>query len=144
MAKEKESKKRTKGTAGYNRKNSEDFLEKNRTKPGVIQTPSGLQYLILDDIAEKKPSIENRVVVQQRISLIDGTIIDNTYKKNNPAEFAMQEAIQGYREGLQLMGCGSRYRLFIPPQLAWGKRGAGSRIGPWSVLIIDVRLEEIL
>ena len=74
----------------------------------------------------KKPTPDDTVQVQQRIALIDGTVIADDYKKSNISEFTLQEAIEGYREGLQLMKTGARYRFFIPPDLAWGKRGAGN------------------
>jgi FKBP-type peptidyl-prolyl cis-trans isomerase len=133
-----------KGSSGYNRKNSDDFLEKNRNKPGVQHTESGLQYMVIDQQDGDKPTEEDRVLVHQRITLIDGSVIDDTYKKNEPVEFSMAEAIPGYREGLRMMSLGSRYRFFIPSDLAWGKRGAGDKIGPNAVLIIDARLIEIL
>lgn len=84
------------------------------------------------------------VEVHQRISLIDGTLIDDTYKTGETAEFSVNEALEGYREGLLLMGVGGRTRFFIPPDLAWGKKGSGKRIGPNAVLIIDARLVRIL
>jgi FKBP-type peptidyl-prolyl cis-trans isomerase FkpA len=145
MPREKRNKK-SKGSAGFNRKNSEEFFNKNRNKPGVTETNSGLQYIVIDEVQgdKPKPGIEDSVTVHQRIALIDGSIIDDTYKKDNPVKFTMQEAIEGYREGLTIMGCGSRYRFFIPPDLAWGKRGAGTKIGPEATLIIDARLIEIM
>lgn len=143
MGRGKRKHKNTKGSAGYNKKNSEDFLVKNRQKPGVMETDSGLQYLVIEAGAGDKPCPEDTVVVQQRITLVDGTIIDDTYKTPNPAVFRMAEAIEGYREGLQMMTMGARYRFFIPSDLAWGKRGAGSRIGSNAALIIDARLVEI-
>jgi FKBP-type peptidyl-prolyl cis-trans isomerase FkpA len=143
MGRKRRPKKNTKGSSGFNRKNSADFLERNRHKPGVKVTDSGLQYLILDEGDGASPMVEDTVVVQQRISLVDGTVIDDTYKTPDPALFAMAEAIEGYREGLLMMQVGARYRLFIPSDLAWGKRGAGSRIGPYATLIIDTRLVEI-
>ncbi len=133
-----------KGSSGYNRKNSHDFLEKNRHKPDVMVTDSGLQYIIIDKQDGKRPHEDNVVCVHQRITLIDGSVIDDTYQKNEPLEFSMAEAIPGYREGLKMMSIGSRYRFVIPPDLAWGKRGAGDKIGPNAVLIIDARLIEIL
>jgi len=141
--KHKKKKKNTKGSAGFNKKNSTDFLAKNRNKPGVHETDSGLQYLVIEQGAGATAGLEDTVVVQQRITLVDGTIIDDTYKTPNPAVFSMAEAIEGYREGLQMMGVGARYRFFIPSDLAWGKRGAGSRIGSHAALIIDTRLLEI-
>jgi len=142
MAKERRGK-RKKGTTGFNRKNSETFLLKNRAKPEVIVLDSGLQYTIVDRGSGPQPGADDTVMVHQRISLIDGTLLDDTYKKNEPAVFTMKEAIEGYREGLFFMPQGSRFKFFIPPHLAWGKRGAGSKIGSESVLIIDCRLLEI-
>ena len=140
---DKGKKAKQKGTPGFNRKNSRLFLAKNRSKPGVAETSSGLQYLIRDETNGIHPTITDTVVVHQRIFLIDGTPIDDTYKKDEPAVFAMAEAIAGYQEGLLMMGIGSRFRFFIPHELAWGKRGAGSKIGPYATLIIDARLIEI-
>ena len=134
----------SKGSSGFNKKNSAEFLEKNRRKPGVITTNSGLQYIVLENSDETKPTINNTVTVHQRISLIDGTLIDDTYKRSDPLSFSMKEAIEGYREGLFLMGIGSRYRFYIPSELAWGKRGASNKIGPNSVLIIDARLIKVI
>ena len=109
----------------------------------MITTESGLQYTILEAVDGLRPTPENTVEVQQRISLIDGTMIDDTYHQPDPAVFTMREAIEGYREGLLLMGKGSRYKFFIPHELAWGRRGAGKKIGPYETLIIDARLLEI-
>lgn len=138
--KREQKKKSKKGSKGYNRKITEEFLLKNKKKDGIFVTDSGLQYEIVDDAEGLKPSVEHVVIVQQRIKLLDGTLIDDTYKQPDPAEFTMKEAIEGYREGLFMMSKGSRYRFFIPPELAWGERGAGNKIGPNSVLIIDARL----
>ena len=143
MGRGKHKKKNTKGSSGFNKKNSANFLAKNRKKPGVNETDSGLQYLIIDEGDGASPCAEDTVVVQQRIMLVDGTVIDDTYKTSDPAVFSMAEAIEGYREGLQIMQLGARYRFFIPSDLAWGKRGAGSRIGSHMALIIDARLLEI-
>ncbi len=134
---------RQKGTQGFNKKNSQIFLDKNRSKPGVVETDSGLQYIVIDTTGGVCPTLNDTIVVHQRISLIDRTIIDDTYKRDEPAVFTMAEALEGYREGLFLMGVGSRYRFFIPHELAWGKRGAGTKIGPYATLIIDARLVEI-
>lgn len=136
-------KRKTKGSKGFNRKNTEEFLSRNRTKPGVAETVSGLQYLVIEDAQGSRPTENSIVEVQQRISLVDGTIIADTYKQTEPARFTLAEAIEGYREGLLMMSRGARYRFFIPPDLGWGKRGAGNKIGPNAVLIIDARLISI-
>ncbi|MBF0430027.1 MAG: FKBP-type peptidyl-prolyl cis-trans isomerase [Fibrobacteria bacterium] len=139
----KSTSKKGKGSKGFNKKNTDDFLQKNKKKTGVCETKSGLQYEIIDDIKGTSPAPDDSVEVEQRISLIDGTIIDDSYKRPDTVSFSLTEAITGYREGLKMMGKGSRYKLFIPPDLAWGARGAGSKIGPFATLIIDVRLINI-
>lgn len=136
--------KRTKGSSGYNRKNTEDFLIRNRNKPGVVETESGLQYLSMEAGSEEFPSPDSIVEVHHRISLLDGTLIEDSYKTDEAVEFALTEALQGYREGLLLTGVGGRSRFFLPPELAWGKRGSGKRIGPNALLIIDARLLRVL
>ncbi len=138
-------KRQAKGSTGLNKKNATDFLDKNRHKPGVVETDSGLQYIIVDTAENpgKQPTLEDTVTVQQRISLLDGTIIEDTYQKPTPATFPMQEAIEGYQEGLGLMKAGDRFKFFIPSDLAWGKRGAGKQIGPYATLVIDARLIEV-
>ena len=133
-----------KGSSGYNRKNSDDFIDRNRNKQGVVETESGLQYVVIDEADGAQPTTDDIVLVHQRVTLVDSSVIDDTYKRNEPAEFSMQDAIPGYREGLLMMSAGSRYRFFIPSDLAWGKRGAGNKIGPHAVLIIDARLLEIM
>ncbi len=143
MARKNKSKKKGKGSSGFNRKNSDDFLGKNAKKQDVHTTPSGLQYLIVDQPEQTDNSHPDNlatVETHQRITLVDGTIVQDTYKKNETAIFKMAEAIEGYGEGLSMMVRGARYKFFIPSELAWGKRGAGSKIGPNAVLIVDCRL----
>lgn len=138
-----DKKQKGKGSSGYNRKNSDDFMERNRTKPGVVATETGLQFMIIDEKEGQKPTEDDVVRAHQRITLVDGSVVDDTYKRNEPVDFIIQEAIPGYREGLLKMSIGSRFRFFIPPDLAWGKRGAGDKIGPNAVLIIDARLIDV-
>ena len=137
-------KKQTKGSPGFNRKNTIDFLAKNSCKANVETTISGLEILEIEAGSDEFPTPEDSVEVHQRISLIDGTIIDDTYKTGETVQFSLEEAIPGYREGLLLTGVGGRSRFFVPPDLAWGKRGSGKRIGPNAVLIIDSRLIRII
>lgn len=141
--KKKKDKKTNKGSVGMNRKQSQEFLDKNRKKEGVLQTASGLQYLVREDAAGPKPTLDDEVTVNQRITLLDGTVIGDTYRRNEPDTFALGEAIEGLKEGLPLMSVGAKYRFFVPPELAWGKRGAGSKIPPYATLIFDIKLEEI-
>jgi len=134
------TKKKGKGGQGQNRKISEDFLEKNRKKDGVIETVSGLQYTITEDGDGLCPDDRSMVTVHQRITLIDGTIIRDTYKEVEPEEFDLTEGIDGLREGIPMMKKGARYKFFIPAELAWGRKGAGTKIGPNATLIFDIRL----
>ncbi len=131
---------RSRGSAGNNRKTGEDFLDKNRKKEDVVETDSGLQYIILEEGNGEQPDEKSVITVHQRCQLINGTIIEDTYKENKPSEVKMEELIKGYQEGVQLMKKGARYKFFIPSELAWGKNGSGSKIPPNSVLIFDVKL----
>jgi FKBP-type peptidyl-prolyl cis-trans isomerase FkpA len=132
--------KQSKGSAGNNRKRGEDFLAKNAKKDGIIETESGLQYLMIEEGSGERPDENARVTVHQRCMLVDGKIIEDTYRENEPSEVVMNELIEGYQEGLMLMQKGARYKFFIPYDLAWGKKGSGHKIPPFSVLIFDVRL----
>ena len=131
---------RSRGSAGNNRKTGEDFLAKNRKKEGVVETDSGLQYLVIEDGNGEKPDLNAIITVHQRCQLVNGTMIEDTYKENKPSEVKMSELIEGYQEAIQQMKKGSRYKLFISSELAWGKNGTGNKIPPFSVLIFDVKL----
>ncbi|MDA3894411.1 MAG: FKBP-type peptidyl-prolyl cis-trans isomerase [Salinivirgaceae bacterium] len=131
---------RSRGSAGNNRKTGEDFLEKNRKKEGVKVNASGLQYLIVEEGDGDRPDDRATITVHQRCQLVNGTLIEDTYRENEASEVKMEELIEGYQEGIQLMKKGSRYKFFIPSELAWGKNGTGSKIPPNSVLIFDVKL----
>ena len=137
----KESKKKNSGSAGQNKKRSYDFLEKNRKKEGIYETSSGLQYEIIKDASGAKPAKNSIVTVHQRAMLLGGKILDDTYRENKTMEFNLNEVIEGYKEGLMMMSTGSRYRFFVPPELGWGKKGSGGRIGPYAVVIFDVALQ---
>jgi FKBP-type peptidyl-prolyl cis-trans isomerase len=110
-----DKKARNRGSSGNNRKSAEEFLSKNRIKNGVIETPSGLQYQIVEEGDGEKPFAGCNVIVNQRCVLLNGKVIEDTYKNNEPDDVPMTELIDGYREGLMLMRRGSRYKLFIPP-----------------------------
>jgi len=136
-------KKLNKGSSGQNRKASEDYLEKYRQKDGVNETDSGLLYRMIETGDGLTPTMTDSVVVNQRISLVNGKVIADTYQAGMPDEFTMKEAIAGIQEGLQLMQEGGRCEFVVPSDLAWGKRGVGDKIGPNAVLIFDVRLMKI-
>jgi FKBP-type peptidyl-prolyl cis-trans isomerase len=119
------------------------FLAENATKPGIQQTPSGLQYLIEKPGEGKAPKASDTVKVNYRGTLLDGTEFDSSYKRNEPIEFPLNAVIRGWTEGLQLIKPGGKIRLFIPSNLAYGPRGAGGLIGPDETLIFDVELLEV-
>lgn len=133
-------KKKGKGSQGQNRKQSEDFFNKNRTRKGVIETSTGLQYIVREEGEGPSPIEQSTITVHQRITLLDGTIIRDTYKEPEPETFDLSEGIEGLKEGIPLMNTGAKYRFFVPPDLAWGKRGAGSKIGPYATLVFDIKL----
>ena len=114
-----------------NKRKSEAFLNGNKAKPGVVELPSGLQYRIIRAAGGKKPTDADTVECNYRGTLIDGTEFDSTYESGKPATFRVSEGvIPGWKEALKLMPVGSKWQFFIPPQLAYGERGAGRQIGP--------------
>jgi FKBP-type peptidyl-prolyl cis-trans isomerase len=139
----KAGKKSGRGGAGQNRAETDAFLKKNRQKPDVVETSSGLQYTVREEGTGKSPDEWSTVEVNQRILLVDGTVIKDTYHGIETDTFTLEEAIPGLKEGLPLMKEGGKTRFVVPPDLAWGKRGAGSKIGPNATLIFDIRLEKV-
>jgi FKBP-type peptidyl-prolyl cis-trans isomerase FklB len=120
------------------------FLEKNRENEEVVCLESGLQYQIITQGSGVKPQLSDQVKCHYHGTLIDGTIFDSSVRRNEPAVFPVSGVIAGWVEALQLMNTGSKWRLFIPPHLAYGENGAGGSIGPNSTLIFDVELLEIV
>jgi FKBP-type peptidyl-prolyl cis-trans isomerase len=127
-----------------NKAGGDAFLAENKNKPGVVSTESGLQYVILTEADGPKPKATDQVKVNYVGTLIDGTEFDSSIKRGQPATFPLNRVIKGWTEGLQLMSVGSKYRFFIPPNLAYGERGSGPKIGPNAALIFEVELLEIL
>jgi FKBP-type peptidyl-prolyl cis-trans isomerase FklB len=123
---------------------NEAFLAENKTKPGVIVTDDGLQYEVIKMGTGPKPTAQNTVKVHYVGTLIDGTEFDSSIKRNQPAQFQVTGVIPGWTEALQLMPVGSKFKLFIPQNLAYGARGAGDIIKPFSTLIFEVELLEIV
>lgn len=121
----------------------EAFLAENAQREGVVALPSGLQYEIIEDGKGASPKKSDTVTVHYRGTLIDGTEFDSSYKRGRPATFKLNRVIKGWTEGLQLMKEGGKRRLFIPSNLAYGKRGAGNLIGPGETLIFEVELIRI-
>lgn len=133
--------------AGEGKRNHEagqQFLAENRNKKDVQETASGLQFTILKTGDGELPSLTDQVKCHYHGTLIDGTIFDSSVERGQPAVFPVNGVIQGWVEALQLMPVGSKWRLFIPSELAYGDHGAGAAIGPNSTLIFDVELLEII
>lgn len=126
-----------------NLKQGEEFLASNKTKPGIVVLPSGLQYKVITMGSGPKPTAADTVVCDYRGTLINGKEFDSSYKRGQPASFPVGGVIKGWTEALQLMPVGSKWQLFIPPDLAYGSRGAGSDIAPNSTLIFEVELHSI-
>jgi FKBP-type peptidyl-prolyl cis-trans isomerase len=127
-----------------NLREGEAFLAENRTKDGVIETPSGLQYTVLVEGDGASPEASDSVTVHYEGRLLDGKVFDSSYERNEPATFALNRVIAGWTEGLQLMTVGSKYRFFIPAGLAYGARGFEPGIGPNATLVFDVELLAIV
>ncbi len=120
------------------------FLAENATQPGVKQTSSGLQYVIINPGEGRSPKATDSVKVNYRGTLLNGTEFDSSYKSNKPIEFPLNGVIKGWTEGLQLIKEGGKIKLFIPSNLAYGSRGAGGLIGPDETLIFEVELLKVL
>jgi FKBP-type peptidyl-prolyl cis-trans isomerase FklB len=121
----------------------EAFLTVNGKKEGVVTTASGLQYEVLTEGTGPKPSINDTVVTHYHGSLIDGTVFDSSVERGEPAQFPVNGVIQGWIEALQMMQVGSKWRLFIPSDLAYGDQGSGPIIGPGTTLLFEIELIEI-
>jgi FKBP-type peptidyl-prolyl cis-trans isomerase len=126
-----------------NKKVGDAFLADNKTKDGVVTLPSGLQYKILTAGTGPKPTAADKVTCNYRGTMIEGKEFDSSYKRGEPVTFSVGEVIKGWSEALQLMPVGSKWQLFVPPDLAYGAQGAGQQIGPNSTLIFEVELISI-
>ena len=126
--------------AGAAKADGEKFLAENAKREGVKVTESGLQYEILEPSLGQKPKATDTVRVHYEGTLIDGTVFDSSYKRGESISFPLNGVIKGWTEGLQLMSIGSKYKFFIPYQLAYGERGAGQSIPPYAALIFTVEL----
>lgn len=130
---------------GTNKADGEAFLARNRTAKGVVVTPSGLQYQVLRPSAGPQPKPGDRVRVNYRGTLLDGTVFDSSYDRGEPTEFGLDQVIPGWREGVALMPVGAKYRFWIPADLAYGAQGTpGGPVGPNATLVFDVELISIL
>ena len=121
------------------------FRKKNAEKEGVVETASGLQYEVITagDASGIPPTMNDTVVVHYQGTLIDGTVFDSSYQRNEPATFPLGGIVDGWKEALQLMRAGDKWNVVLPPELAYGDRGAGGLIGPHETLIFEIELIEV-
>jgi len=120
------------------------FLEENKGREGITVTESGLQYEVLTEGTGAKPTAADQVRVHYHGTLIDGTVFDSSVDRGEPAVFGVGQVIPGWTEALQLMPIGSKWKVYLPSNIAYGERGAGGDIGPNSALIFEVELLEIV
>lgn len=137
MAKQ-EAKMKAEGTK--NQKAADEFLTANKAKTGVVTTASGLQYEVVQEGTGASPKATDQVTVHYTGTLLDGTKFDSSVDRGQPATFPVNQVIAGWTEALQLMKVGGKYKLYIPPALGYGERGAGGEIGPNALLVFDVEL----
>ena len=126
--------------AGEAKAAGEAFLAENAKREGVKVTESGLQYEVLEATIGQKPKATDKVRVHYEGTLIDGTVFDSRYKRGESITLGLNQVIKGWTEGLQLMSIGSKYKLYLPYNLAYGERGAGANIPPYAALIFTVEL----
>ena len=119
------------------------FLEENKKKPGVITLPSGLQYSVMKEGTGDIPKETDKVTTHYHGTLMDGTVFDSSVDRGQPASFPVNGVIKGWVEALQLMKTGSKWKLVVPSELAYGERGAGGKIGPGATLVFEVELISI-
>lgn len=142
MANEEVAKRQAAGAE--NKRAGEAFLAQNKTRAGVVALPSGLQYEVITEGTGAQPKATDKVTTHYRGTLIDGTPFDASYDRGEPATFQLDQVIGGWTEALQLMKVGSKWRLFVPPHLAYGEGGApGGKIGPNSTLVFEVELLQV-
>lgn len=122
----------------------ERFLAENAKRPNVVVTPSGLQYEVLTEGTGRSPKATDTVRCHYHGTLIDGTVFDSSYQRNQPADFGLNQVIAGWTEGVQLMKEGGKYRFYLPYHLAYGEHGAGNTIPPFATLVFDVELLKVL
>ncbi len=123
-----------------NKQAGEEFLAKNRSNDGVVETESGLQYKVIQSADGPSPTINDKVKVHYTGKLLDGTVFDSSVERGQPASFRLNGVIKGWTEALQLMRVGEKWELYIPGELAYGERGSGGKIGPNELLIFEVEL----
>jgi len=127
-----------------NKEKGRKFLEENAKKEGVITTASGLQYKIIKEGSGLQPTMNDKIIVHYKGRLLNGTVFDDTFTKDKPAEFFMERLIPGWKEALQMMKEGSRWELYLKPELAYGEKGYGAAIGPYETVIFEIELIKVI
>jgi len=122
---------------------TEEFLEKTVEKEGVVELPSGLKYQVIKEGTGAKPGLRDTVTMNYHGTLVDGTVFHSSYERGKPATIEVRRLIKGWSEALTLMQEGAEWKLFIPPELAYGEKGSGQLIGPNEALILDVVLIKV-
>jgi len=140
---EKKKMEQARAAGDRNKVEGEAFLAANKSRPGVVTLPSGLQYEVITEGKGVRPKPDQAVTAHYRGTLIDGTEFDNTYKRGEPAVFPVNRGIPGWTEALQLMKVGSKWKLYIPSTLGFGERSPGGQIGPNQALIFEIELLSI-
>jgi FKBP-type peptidyl-prolyl cis-trans isomerase len=135
-----QAKQRSEQQSGTNKEEAAAFMAKNKERPEVITLASGLQYEVITAGEGERPTRSDTVRVHYRGTLLDGTEFDSSYARGEPIEFPVTGVIKGWTEALQLMNVGAKWKLYIPPELGYGERGAGQDIGPNAALIFEVEL----
>lgn len=135
--------KASKAQSGPTIEEGKKFLAENSKKPGVVTLPSGLQYMVMKEGSGPKPKATDKVTTHYTGTLLNGEVFDSSVERGQPATFPVNGVIKGWTEALQLMNVGSKWKLFIPYDLAYGERGAGGQIKPFATLIFEVELLEI-
>jgi FKBP-type peptidyl-prolyl cis-trans isomerase FklB len=125
-------------------KEGEDFLAENGKRPEITTLPSGLQYEVIKEGKGEVPTIQSKVLAHYHGTLIDGTVFDSSIERGEPAEFPVSQVIRGWTEALQIMPVGSKWKLYIPQELAYGPQAKGAVIKPYSALVFDIELLEIV
>ncbi|MBF0286124.1 MAG: FKBP-type peptidyl-prolyl cis-trans isomerase [Magnetococcales bacterium] len=132
-----------KALGGFNQRRGAGYREANGRRPGVVTTKTGLQYEVLRPSAGPQPGFGSRVTVHYRGSLINGVVFDSSYDRNDPLVIKTYEVISGWSDGLKLMNEGAQFRFVIPPEEAYGPKGAGMVIGPNETLVFEVELLKV-
>lgn len=129
--------------SGANADEGEAFRAENAERDGVIVTESGLQYEVIESGDGDSPTLNDLVVAHYHGTLVDGTVFDSSVERGEPATFPLGQVIEGWQEALQLMSEGDKWRIVLPPELAYGEQGAGQQIGPNATLVFEVELVEV-